>query len=73
MKDYVDIFDMTVETEETHSAASAQSSLTSRNNERPPPKKRSKLAKILKSSTDSEQQRLTPWDKVVKKYDLGHA
>ena len=62
----LDIFDVAVETEETHSAASAQSSLTSRNDERPPPKKRSKLAKILKSSTDSEQQRLTPRDKVVK-------
>ena len=36
------------------------------NDERPPPKKRSKVAKILKSSTDSEQHRLTPRDKLVK-------
>ena len=62
----LDIFDLAVEAEETDSV---QSSVASTSDERPPgppPKKKSKLAKILKSSNDSEQQKLTPRDKVVK-------
>ena len=62
----LDIFDLAVEAEETDSAQSSVASTSDERPSGPPPKKKSKLAKILKSSNDSEQQKLTPRDKVVK-------
>ena len=56
--------------EETEPAQSSLTSVATSNSdpcdEQLPPKKKSKLARILKSSNDSEQRRLTPRDKVMK-------
>ena len=56
--------------EETEPAQSSLTSVATSSSdpcdEQLPPKKKSKLARILKSSNDSEQRRLTPRDKVVK-------
>ena len=62
------IFDLAVELE-VDDTEPVQSSLTldgTMSDERPPPKKKSKLVRILKSSHDSEQRRMTPGDKVMK-------
>jgi len=46
-----------VEVDETESV---QPSVSTISDERPPPKKKSKLARILKVSNDREHQKLTP-------------
>ena len=62
------IFDLAVELEAygTEPVQSSHTSVGMMSDERPPPKKKSKLAGILKSSHESEQQRMTPRDKVMK-------
>ena len=61
----LNIFDLAVEVDETEPAQPSLTSVSTMSDERPPPKK-SKLARILKSSNDREHQRLTPRDKVIK-------